>query len=126
MKSKKAPTMQHKVLEYLDSGHTLDNAKAMAMWGYFRLSHAIHELRKKGNLIMTQVVKMPEGNTLSFYRKANLKVGDKVKVVSQDDFNGDTGVVLQLHPEDAQATVRVNTVKTPLLFRLDELEPTNA
>lgn len=66
----KPGTTLEKVFKYLQTGHSLDNAKAIAMWGYIRLSCAINQLRKKGVTIYTSSFQSTDGNTVSFYRLA--------------------------------------------------------
>ena len=47
-------TTEDQVLSYLKTGHSLDDAKAVSLMGYCRLSSAIHKLRLKGWPILTQ------------------------------------------------------------------------
>lgn len=47
-------TTEEQVLSYLETGHSLDDAKAFTLFGYCRLSSAIHKLRLKGWPILTQ------------------------------------------------------------------------
>lgn len=77
----RAGTIQAKVLSYLQTGHSLDNMKATALFGSIRLSGAILGLREKAHCIKTETFKGPEGNTMSFYRyMGELTVGSKVTV----------------------------------------------
>lgn len=72
-------TTQAKVLAYLKTGHSLDLAKAISLFGYIRLSCAIEGLRKKGYKIITESVKGPQGNVFTFYR-LNFKVTEETPV----------------------------------------------
>lgn len=78
MKTKQ--TLKSKVLAYLKTGHSLDNAKAMSMYGYFRLPVAIQGLRRDAHVIKTESCEGPEGTTFTFYRyQGQLKVGMTVE-----------------------------------------------
>lgn len=98
---KQKQTIKAKVLDYLKTGHTLDNAKAMSMFGYFRLPVAIQGLRKDAHVIKTESFEGPEGTTFTFYRyQGQLQVGMKLKlphgytarVVDLNDYPGEVKV----------------------------------
>jgi len=77
---KQKQTIKAKVLSYLKQGHSLDNAKAMSMFGYFRLPVAIQGLRRDAHVIKTESCEGPEGTTFTFYRyQGKLTLGMKVK-----------------------------------------------
>lgn len=90
-------TIKAKVLSYFKTtGHNLDNAKAMAMFGYFRLPVAVQSLRKQGHVIRTETFKGPEGNTMSFYTyRGELKEGTPV-VITTGRYAGIKGTVARV------------------------------
>lgn len=56
MKKVTPGTKTFKVLKYLETGHSLDIPKAIALWGHVRLSDIIFRLRNKGYPITTEVI----------------------------------------------------------------------
>ena len=60
-KRPKAGTKVSRVLDYLQTGHSLDLSKATALWGHMRLSDAILTLREYGWPIVTEKVESRDG-----------------------------------------------------------------
>jgi hypothetical protein len=95
-------TIKAKVLSYLKQGHSLDNAKAMSMFGYFRLPVAIQGLRRDAHVIKTESCEGPEGNTFTFYRyQGQLAIGMEVLCPG-----GRTAHVVDAHSYPGEAKVR--------------------
>lgn len=91
----KKNTIQADVLEYLESGHSIDAPKATAMFGYIQLPVAIHHLRNKGHDIRTTMVTSKDGNKFAVYRfVAPFKLGERVRLPS-----GLIGSVVKAAPE---------------------------
>lgn len=123
--STRRETQQDKVLAYLLTGHSLDLPKAMAMFGYIRLSDIIFKLRRKGHIIPCETFKGPEGNTLSFYTYAGfVGEGAVVKTKTDDSYNGRRGTVLRV--DDGECLVKLRWEPEGVWFNRDELEPINA
>lgn len=107
---KRKDTSKAKVLNYLKTGHTLSNSKAMAMFGYFRLPVAIQGLRRDGHIIRTESFKGPEGTTMSYYRYVGeLKPGTSVAVTGGYR-RGAVGTVVRLTKEDGDALIKIKGV----------------
>lgn len=89
-------TNQEKVLNYLKTGHSLDNAKALSLYGYFRFSDVIHDLREKGYDIRTESSEPVEGKTFTVYRYyPPMRHGKKVKVLRPGPYYGHIGRVVE-------------------------------
>lgn len=100
---KQKQTIKAKVLSYLKQGHSLDNAKAMSMFGYFRLPVAIQGLRRDAHVIKTESFEGPEGNTFSFYRyQGQLKKGMAVSLPN----HGELAHVVDCHNYPGEVKVQ--------------------
>lgn len=94
-------TLQGKVLTYLKTGHSIDTAKATAMFGVFRLPVAIQYLRKKGVDVRTEIAKPPEGPSFAVYTLPKVidkdtLPGTRVVVTGAQTRNGQQGVILDI------------------------------
>lgn len=88
-------TKTAKVLASLNTGHSLDMPKAIALWGHIRLSDVIFRLRNKGYKITTEIVKNGPVE-FAIYRlpktpSRDTKKGTRVRITS--NFGGDSGLV---------------------------------
>ena len=60
-------TIEEKVLNHLKKGHEITQYEAIIEYGALRLSAVIHNLRKKGHNIETNMVKRPNGKHVAQY-----------------------------------------------------------
>lgn len=122
--SPRRETQQDKVLAYLLTGHSLDLPKAMAMFGYIRLSDIVFKLRKKGHLIPNETFKGPEGNTLSFYTYTGfVGEGSRVRTKTDDLYSGRLGMVLRV--DDEECLVKLRGEPDGVWFNRSELVTVN-
>lgn len=86
-------TKTAKVLAYLNTGHSLDMPKAIALWGHIRLSDVIFRLRNKGYKITTEIIKNGPVE-FAIYRlpktpNRDTKKGTRVRVLESADVSPD-------------------------------------
>ena len=58
------------ILEYLEKGNPLSPLLALELFGCFRLSARINELKKAGYPINTHKLNTPDGKCVALYRMA--------------------------------------------------------
>lgn len=116
----KTGTQQHKVLEYLRTGHSLDLPKAFGLWGHIRLSDVILKLREKGYEIITDIATTASGAEFGIYR---LKSTVKRARVTKGTYKGVVGGVVESDNGFVRFTPEGSRADTPpiILFR-DQIE----
>lgn len=57
-----------KILAYLKAGKRLTPMDALALFGCFRLSGRILDLRRAGHKVITEMLPLPNGKTVAEYR----------------------------------------------------------
>lgn len=65
-------TQNKLIREYLESGHSITPLDALKLFGCFRLSARIHDLRSQGMVIQRNMI-TSNGKTFASYRKAYVK-----------------------------------------------------
>lgn len=61
------PTKIDQIKDHLISGKSLTQLEALGLYGAFRLAARVHELKKKGWNIKTEIKKDPNGNEYAEY-----------------------------------------------------------
>lgn len=63
-------TQCDEILQYLKRGKTLTVADALARFGCYALSQRVGELRRQGEDIVSEMIRLPSGKRVARYRYA--------------------------------------------------------